>query len=98
LWGCNESSQLGLGSSNNKYEPVQLPLKKLKPVSVACGSHFSVLLTSNGEVMTWGKGESGQLGLGDSSNGHIPQRVQTIKKKKISNIYCGSKNIVAVSG
>ncbi|CDW81553.1 regulator of chromosome condensation [Stylonychia lemnae] len=47
-------------------------------VKVSCGSMFSALLTSTGEVYTWGNNQFGQLGINNSSImiALSPQRVQ----------------------
>lgn len=52
------------------------------------------LSAENGVVMTWGWGEHGQLGLGDTSDQTSPQLVsmsQNVAHKHIiSKVYCGS--------
>ncbi|KAL0336298.1 UNVERIFIED_CONTAM: putative E3 ubiquitin-protein ligase HERC1 [Sesamum radiatum] len=51
-------------------------------------------LTDNGSVMTWGWGEHGQLGLGDTNDQAVPQVVslahKSAEKHPISRVYCGS--------
>lgn len=48
----------------------------------------------NGEVMTWGWGEHGQLGLGDTSDHTCPQVVNMAQNAAhqyiTSKVYCGS--------
>ncbi|CAI0627697.1 unnamed protein product [Linum tenue] len=52
---------------------------------------FLVLITVDGEVMTWGWGEHGQLGLGSTSDETDPCLVRNEKEAvAISRVYCGS--------
>lgn len=50
------------------YMPVTLLDKftKLKISTVACGDSFSLALTERGTVYSWGIGQNGSLGLGDT--------------------------------
>ncbi|KAK1437774.1 hypothetical protein QVD17_03572 [Tagetes erecta] len=70
-------------------------LNKIKVVGIASGSEHSVLITENGEVMTWGWGEHGQLGLGDTCDHTCPQLVNIAQNAEhqyitSSKVYCGS--------
>ena len=52
-WGLNGYCQLGLGGSNQGFMPVQVTtnLANRQVVKVACGSHHSMALTADGEVI-----------------------------------------------
>ena len=69
-WGHNGYCQLGNGNSNHGLSPILLQGSLCgKPVSsVACGSHHSVALTSEGEVFAWGQNNCGQIGSGTTTN------------------------------
>ncbi len=43
---------------------------------VSCGAAHTACLVSTGEVLTWGKGLDGQLGLGNVESQISPQLVQ----------------------
>lgn len=45
---------------------------------IACGSNHSAAITSNGELYTWGSGEDGCLGHGDTANQLRPKQVGKI--------------------
>lgn len=51
-WGHNAYSQLGNGTTNHGLVPCQVStnLVNKKVIEVACGSHHSMVLTSDGEV------------------------------------------------
>ncbi|CAA0834714.1 Regulator of chromosome condensation (RCC1) family protein [Striga hermonthica] len=65
-----------------------------KILNIAAGAEHSALVTENGSIMTWGWGEHGQLGLGNSNDQTAPQVVSLGSKyddnHAISNVYCGS--------
>ena len=42
---------------------------------IACGSGYSAAVSSSGELFTWGKGNLGQLGHGDSQSQSKPKQV-----------------------
>ena len=54
-WGHNGYSQLGNGNSNQGLIPSPLTsvLQMKKVVQVACGSHHSLSLTDDGEVIAF---------------------------------------------
>ena len=64
--GCNEYGQLGIGCSekvmfSRSPLPVALP-EGVTPVAVSAGSYHNALVTSTGEVYTWGLGSYHRLG------------------------------------
>lgn len=69
--GWNVRGQLGLGHRDNveKHEPVPLPVKDDKVVSVSCGWDFTVVVTESGKAFGTGSNAFGQLGLGDDVKG-----------------------------
>jgi alpha-tubulin suppressor-like RCC1 family protein len=67
-WGWNQWGQLGNGTTNATLVPVQvsgLPnLPANHPVAISAGYTVSLALMSNGTVLVWGTGLSGELGQG----------------------------------
>jgi len=62
-WGLGVLGQLGHGDCVDSGLPrVVKALLDHKIVDIACGSHHSVALTSDGLIFTWGSSEYGQLG------------------------------------
>ena len=55
---------------------VQGALVGAKVVQVATGSRHTACVTEDGALYTWGKGASGRLGLGNSSDTDMPTLVQ----------------------
>jgi RCC1 and BTB domain-containing protein len=53
-------------------------------LDVACGENFVSALNTNGEVYTWGGGEYGQLGHGNTINLVVPKKVEELKSKIVA--------------
>ena len=61
-FGRGEDGQLGLGDTCDSDEPKFVDALRGVGVSqISCGSGHSVVLTSDGEVYSWGRGDDGRL-------------------------------------
>lgn len=49
-------------------------------------------------VYSWGRGEDGQLGLGDTNDQDRPVLVEALKSKGVVQVACGSGHTVVLSG
>ncbi|XP_062094382.1 ultraviolet-B receptor UVR8 isoform X2 [Humulus lupulus] len=66
---------------------------------VACGGYHTCVVTSGGELYTWGSNENGCLGIGTTSVFHQPERVQgPFLESIVSQVSCGWKHTAAISG
>ena len=66
-WGRGEFGRLGLGGSGNQLSPVRVDAltgPEMRVRQVVCGSSFNGAVLESGGLMTWGRNEAGQLGLG----------------------------------
>uniref|UniRef100_A0A3Q2QQI3 RCC1 and BTB domain containing protein 2 n=1 Tax=Fundulus heteroclitus TaxID=8078 RepID=A0A3Q2QQI3_FUNHE len=98
-WGHNGYSQLGNGTTNHGLTPalVSTNLISKRVTEVACGSHHTIALTSDGEVYAWGYNNSGQVGSGSTANQPTPRRVSScLQNKVVYNIACGQLCSMAV--
>lgn len=79
---CGKGSygRLGLGDSNNQSTLKKLtfePHRAIKKVSSSKGSDGHTLaFTTEGEVFSWGDGDYGKLGHGNSSTQKYPKLIQ----------------------
>ena len=72
-WGKGSSSQLGHGDLVDLHIPTLVETLATHTVTtVCCGWQHSIAATSCGEIYTWGKNRSGQLGLGDKETRPVP--------------------------
>ncbi|KAM7412744.1 hypothetical protein PAMA_020224 [Pampus argenteus] len=98
-WGHNGYSQLGNGTTNHGLTPalVSTNLLSKRVTEVACGSHHTIALTTDGEVYAWGYNNSGQVGSGSTANQPTPRRVSScLQNKVVINIACGQLCSMAV--
>ena len=62
--GLNNYGQLGLGDTNNRTFLTEITaLRDTGVMSVKGGVHHSLVLTSTGQLLAFGRGDSGQLGV-----------------------------------
>ncbi|XP_057777095.1 ultraviolet-B receptor UVR8 [Salvia miltiorrhiza] len=82
------------GKSKENIRQIVPGPPNVKAVQIAAGAEHSALITANGSIMTWGWGEHGQLGLGDTNDQTSPQVVALGRKTTCSHatprVYCGS--------
>jgi len=71
-WGRNDSGQLGLGNTTNRTTPVQIVLPGVSFSEVACGSASTCAVSTTGAVYCWGRNDTYQLGLGDTTVRLLP--------------------------
>ena len=87
-WGFNTSGQLGLGYIQNQTIPVQVSLLNEEITDIKCSENVTLILTFNGNVLSCGNNEYGQLGRKTKIN--ISSTIQKIKNlSKITRIGLG---------
>ncbi|GAM25148.1 hypothetical protein SAMD00019534_083230 [Acytostelium subglobosum LB1] len=80
---------------------VQMPplmKNEKKAISVSCGWEHVAVISSDGELFTWGNNSQGQLGHGLSVGKFqtTPRRVETFKSSPIIIATCGGEHSIAV--
>ncbi|GER38094.1 regulator of chromosome condensation family protein, partial [Striga asiatica] len=71
MWGKNGNGQLGLGKKAEKITFHPHKIDSLDGVTIktaSLGFEHSIAVTEQGEILSWGGGESGRLGHGHESN------------------------------
>ncbi|XP_047338143.1 ultraviolet-B receptor UVR8-like [Impatiens glandulifera] len=98
-WGRGEDGQLGLGDAEDRLVPAQLgALDDHDIVSVICGADHTIALSeSSKQVYSWGWGDFGRLGHGNSSDLFIPQPIKALQGLRIRQIACGDSHCLAVT-
>uniref|UniRef100_A0AAV2IR35 RCC1-like domain-containing protein n=1 Tax=Knipowitschia caucasica TaxID=637954 RepID=A0AAV2IR35_KNICA len=101
---CGKGSygRLGLGDSNNQSIPKKLvlePHRNMKKVSSSKGSDGHTLaITAEGEVFSWGDGEYGKLGHGNSATQKYPKIIQgPLVGKGVVCVSAGYRHSAAVT-
>jgi RCC1 and BTB domain-containing protein len=97
-FGNGEYGQLGHCNFDNKFTPtlVEVPLERKHVVQVACGWNYSMVLTSEGLLYSWGSGEDGRLGHGSEHDYCIPSLVESLMFYKVVNISSKCSHSVAL--
>lgn len=92
-WGRGEDGQLGLGDTSDQDEPTYVDaLRGVGVRQIACGSGHTLVLTTDGEVYTWGRGDDGRLGHGDNGWKYVPRITQSLAGQVIIQVTCGCKS------
>lgn len=95
--GSAKYGQLGNPhAKNDKAVMVEGQLKQEFVKVISCGSYHVAVLTSAGSVYTWGKGEHGQLGLGDTEDRYTPCFVEALRDRQVDTITCGPSFTAAI--
>lgn len=97
-FGDGDYGKLGLGNTSAKSTPVKIEaLSGLKVKKVACGTQFSVALTRDGFVLTWGQDRL--IGQTEAQmRGHCtPQKVTTLAGHFIEEVVVGSEHTLALT-
>uniref|UniRef100_A0A3Q3JYF0 Uncharacterized protein n=1 Tax=Monopterus albus TaxID=43700 RepID=A0A3Q3JYF0_MONAL len=94
-WGDGDYGKLGRGGSDGCKTPKLVEkLQDLDIVKVCCGSQFSVALTKDGQVYTWGKGDNQRLGHGTDEHVRYPK---LLDRKKVVDVAVGSTHCLALT-
>lgn len=99
-WGYNDRGQLGLGSTISKSHTPRMidSLREKYHITYAAVSyHHSAVVSSAGELLTFGMNDCGQLGLDHTQHQHTPQLVDALSSQVITKVACGLYHTVVVT-
>ncbi|KAI8481810.1 putative E3 ubiquitin-protein ligase herc1, partial [Branchiostoma belcheri] len=96
-WGDGDYGKLGHGNSSTQKYPKQIQgaLQGKVVKSISAGYRHSAAVTEDGELFTWGEGDYGRLGHGDSNSKNLPTLVKDITNA--GQVVCGSSHTIVVS-
>jgi hypothetical protein len=97
-WGNYVFGQTGNGKG---IEPQSQPIllngfENGEVITISCGLQHSLAITKCGSLFSWGRNESGQLGLENCNIVNKPQRIESIEEP-IEKICAGAKHSLALS-
>ena len=93
-FGDNEFGQLGIGKDSEwlpyTHEPQKLHLPSIRQIS--CGFDFTICLSEDSDLYSFGNNEFGELGLGNNEPCNFPQKIESLSN--IDFIECGDDHAV----
>ena len=95
-WGDGDYGKLGHGNAATQKSPKQIlgPLSGKVVVQISAGYRHSAAVTTDGQLFTWGEGDFGRLGHGDSQFRFVPTLVKDIM---VGSVSCGAAHTLALS-
>ncbi|KAL9276510.1 hypothetical protein ACSQ67_025954 [Phaseolus vulgaris] len=96
--GTHNAGLLGHGSDVSHWIPKRVvgPLEGLQIAFIACGPWHTALITSTGQLFTFGDGTFGVLGHGDRENVSYPKEVESLRGLRTIAVACGVWHTAAV--
>eukprot|EP01018_Ginkgo_biloba_P012838 Gb_13554 [translate_table: standard] len=96
--GSHNISLLGHGNDVSHWIPKNIsgPLDGIQVSSIACGPWHTALVTSTGQLFTFGDGTFGVLGHGDRRSVSFPREVESLKDLRTVRVACGVWHTAAV--
>ncbi|DAZ98262.1 TPA: hypothetical protein N0F65_008947 [Lagenidium giganteum] len=94
----DKGETLGFGAIFQTHEHSSLTrsLSKMFVTQISCGATHAGLVTSNGQAYTWGSGDGGRLGHGDTTSYVNPKLVEALKEDVIFELSCACWHTVAI--
>lgn len=96
--GTHNFGLLGHGNDISHWMPKRVngPLEGIRVSSIACGPWHTALVTSSGQLFTFGDGTFGVLGHNDKKSAYFPREVESLKGLKTVKAACGVWHTAAV--
>ncbi|OMO68128.1 Zinc finger, FYVE-type [Corchorus capsularis] len=96
--GTHNAGLLGHGTDVSHWIPKRIsgPLEGLQVASVTCGPWHTALITSTGQLFTFGDGTFGVLGHGDRENIPYPREVESLSGLRTIAVACGVWHTAAI--
>ncbi|CAI9106240.1 OLC1v1005353C1 [Oldenlandia corymbosa var. corymbosa] len=97
-WGDGHIGLLGHGNEVSHWVPKRVngPLEGIHVSSISCGPWHTAVVTSAGQLFTFGDGTFGVLGHGDRRSISSPREVESLKGLRTVRASCGVWHTAAV--
>lgn len=97
-WGGGKNGRLGHGDEKIRAQPTCVErLLNERANLITAGYHNNLVLTSRGQVWSWGWGAHGQLGLGDTKDRDVPTVIEELTRERVHHLSCGDRHSFAIT-
>lgn len=97
-WGWGDFGRLGHGNSSDLFIPHPIKaLEGLEIKQIACGDSHCLAITADGGVLSWGRNQNGQLGLGHTEDVLVPHKVTAFEGVAVKMLAAGAEHTTAVT-
>lgn len=98
-WGVGEYGRLGHSDDcQSKDVPTKIAaLNEKIATGISCGTTYTAVITSSGELYTFGQGRFGKLGHGNSDDKPIPALVVALKSHRVIDVACGDSHTLCAT-
>ncbi|KAJ3681532.1 hypothetical protein LUZ60_016021 [Juncus effusus] len=96
--GAHNAGLLGHGTKTSHWIPKRVsgPLEGLQIQTVSCGTWHTAIITTAGQLFTFGEGTFGSLGHGNRDDSLSPREVESLKGLRTISVSCGVWHTAAV--
>lgn len=96
--GASNSGLLGHGNDVSHWIPKKITgqMEGVHVSTISCGPWHTAVVTSAGQLFTFGDGTFGALGHGDRRSSSMPREVETLKGLRTLRVACGVWHSAAV--
>lgn len=97
-FGGNQFGQLGTGITWQYCVQPQLVyyLAKVPIVSISAGSRYSVALSANGELFSWGDGMYGKTSTPGGGITCVPNKISSSRNQFVTQISAGKSHVIGL--
>ena len=98
-FGYGGAGELGQGFQHEQSrKPMVIEaLRGTRVVAIAAGTHYSMVLTDEGVVLSFGWGSHGQLGHGDLANQTRPKVIEKLRGERVVAIAAGEAHSMVLT-